>query len=78
MPENLDVDDEHLREAEALRLRHISEEQLRTFEGYMAEIFTAFGLDLDTSATRTTFWRGAYDENAALRGEFFSVCGVHQ
>ncbi|MFL5663698.1 MAG: GTP cyclohydrolase I [Ktedonobacteraceae bacterium] len=28
--------------------------------------------------TRTTFWRGAYDENAALRGEFFSICGVHQ
>ncbi len=34
MPENPDVDDEHLREAEALRLRHISEEQLRMFEGY--------------------------------------------
>ena len=28
--------------------------------------------------TRTTFWRGAYDENAALRGEFLSICGVHQ
>jgi GTP cyclohydrolase IA len=28
--------------------------------------------------TRTTFWRGAYDENAALRGEFFYICGVHQ
>lgn len=27
--------------------------------------------------TRTTFWRGAYDENAALRSEFFSICGVH-
>ncbi len=26
--------------------------------------------------TRTTFWRGAYDENAALRGEFFSVCCI--
>jgi len=26
---------------------------------------------------RTTFWRGAYDENAALRAEFFTVCGVH-
>jgi GTP cyclohydrolase I len=28
--------------------------------------------------TRTTFWRGAYDENASLRSEFFSICGVHQ
>src|SRR5438045_9248470 len=26
--------------------------------------------------TRTTFWRGEYDSNAALRAEFFSVCGV--
>src|SRR6266852_7797303 len=28
--------------------------------------------------TRTTFWRGAYDENAALRAEFFDMCGVRQ
>jgi len=26
--------------------------------------------------TRTTFWRGAYDENPALRAEFFTACGV--
>src|ERR1700716_2081202 len=26
--------------------------------------------------TRTTFWRGEYDSNAALRAEFFDVCGV--
>ena len=31
-----------------------------------------------TPLTRTTFWRGAYDENAALRREFFDMCGVHQ
>ena len=31
-----------------------------------------------TPLTRTTFWRGAYDENAALRGEFFDMCGVRQ
>jgi GTP cyclohydrolase I len=28
--------------------------------------------------TRTTFWRGAYDEHAELRAEFFTVCGVHR
>jgi GTP cyclohydrolase IA len=28
--------------------------------------------------TRTTFWRGEYDSNAALRAEFFDVCGVRQ
>ncbi len=25
----------------------------------------------------TTFWRGEYENNAALRAEFFSVCGEH-
>ena len=32
--------------------RNISEEQMRKFEGYMAEIFTAFGMDPDTAAPR--------------------------
>ena len=27
--------------------------------------------------TRTTFWRGEYESNAALRAEFFDMCGVH-
>jgi GTP cyclohydrolase I len=26
--------------------------------------------------TRTTFWRGAYDENADLRAEFLTACGL--
>ena len=26
--------------------------------------------------TRTTFWRGAYDSNPALRAEFFTACGL--
>jgi GTP cyclohydrolase I len=28
--------------------------------------------------TRTTFWRGEYDSNAALRDEFFVACGLHR
>jgi GTP cyclohydrolase I len=33
----------------------------------------------ETSAlTRTTFWRGAYDDNPALRSEFFVACGLHR
>ncbi len=33
----------------------------------------------ETSAlTRTTFWRGEYDENPALRSEFFVACGLHR
>ena len=31
-----------------------------------------------TPLTRTTFWRGAYDENEALRAEFFDMCGVRK
>ncbi len=31
-----------------------------------------------TPLTRTTFWRGAYDDNAALRTEFFDMCGVRK
>lgn len=26
--------------------------------------------------TRTTFWRGAYDDNPSLRAEFFTACGL--
>jgi GTP cyclohydrolase I len=29
-----------------------------------------------SSLTRTTFWRGEYDQNPALRAEFLSICGV--
>jgi GTP cyclohydrolase I len=28
--------------------------------------------------TRTTFWRGEYASNPALRAEFLTLCGVHQ
>jgi GTP cyclohydrolase I len=28
--------------------------------------------------TRTTFWRGEYANNPALRAEFLSICGVQQ
>ena len=28
--------------------------------------------------TRTTFWRGEYESNPALRSEFFVACGLHR
>src|SRR4029078_6574368 len=28
--------------------------------------------------TRTSFWRGEYDGNAALRAEFFTTCGLQR
>ncbi len=55
-----------------LRQRQVTEAQLRTFEGYIAEIFTAFGLDLNTSGTRETpqrFIRALYDVTAGYDGD---------
>src|SRR5579859_6337743 len=49
-----DLDDDEVSLSLALRQRKISNEQMRTFERYMGEIFTAFGLDLNTPGTRQT------------------------
>ena len=69
---DLDLDDEHWREAMHLYSRHISEEQLRKYEGYMTEIFTGFGLDLDTPATRQTpqrYIRALFDSTEGYEGD---------
>jgi GTP cyclohydrolase IA len=55
-----------------LHRRQVSDEQLRTFEGYAAEIFTAFGLDLDAPGTRDTpqrFIRALFDVTAGYDGD---------
>lgn len=52
--------------------RRIPEEHLRKLEGYAAEIFRAFGMDLDTPATRDTprrFIRALYDVTAGYDGD---------
>jgi GTP cyclohydrolase IA len=36
------------------------------------------GVEEAASLTRTTFWRGEYDGNAALRSEFLAACGLHR
>jgi GTP cyclohydrolase I len=69
---DLDSDDQHFLDAMHLHRRHLSEEQLRRYEGYMAEIFTAFGLDLDTPATRQTpqrFLRAMFDSTEGYEGD---------
>lgn len=69
---DLDSDDQHFLDAMHLHRRHLSEEQLRRYEGYMAEIFTAFGLDLDTPATRETpqrFLRAMFDSTEGYEGD---------
>lgn len=52
--------------------RHISEEQFRKFEGYVAEMLTAFGMKLDTPATVETpkrFVRALYDVTDGYDGD---------
>jgi GTP cyclohydrolase IA len=69
---DLDPDDQHFLDAMHLHRRQLAEEQLRRYEGYMAEIFTAFGLDLDTSATRETpqrFLRAMFDSTEGYEGD---------
>ncbi len=34
------------------------------------------GVRETAALTKTTFWRGSYDENPALRAEFLAACGV--
>jgi GTP cyclohydrolase I len=69
---DLDLNDHDVLAAMELRRRHLSDEQLQTFESYAAEIFRAFGLDLDTPATRETprrFIRALYDATAGYDGD---------
>jgi len=67
VPENGDR-----RPAGRLNRRPVSEGQLRKFEAYAAEIFTAFGLDLNTAATQDTprrFIRAILDVTAGYDGD---------
>jgi GTP cyclohydrolase I len=55
-----------------LHPREISDEQLSRFEGYMAEIFAAFGMEMDSLATRKTpqrFIRALYDITEGYDGD---------
>jgi GTP cyclohydrolase I len=55
-----------------LRHRRISNEQMQKFERYMAEIFTAFGMDLSTPGTKLTphrFVRAMYDATEGYDGD---------
>jgi GTP cyclohydrolase I len=52
--------------------RRISEDQMRKFEGYVTEIFSAFGMDPDTPATRETprrFLRAMFDSTGGYEGD---------
>jgi GTP cyclohydrolase I len=34
------------------------------------------GVEESSQQTRTTFWRGMYDEDPTLRSDFFVACGL--
>jgi GTP cyclohydrolase I len=67
-----ELNDRDVLAAMELRHRTLSDEQVQRFESYAAEIFTAFGLDLDTPATRETprrFIQALYDATAGYDGD---------
>jgi GTP cyclohydrolase I len=69
---DLEPDEQPFHAAMELHRRHISEEQMRTFKRDIAAIFTAFGLDLNTPATRETpqrFLRAMFDATEGYEGD---------
>jgi GTP cyclohydrolase I len=79
----VDLDDQQVHAAMDLHPRQVTDEQMRTFERYMAEIFTAFGMDLASPATAVTprrFLRalsdatGGYDGDPKLLTVFDTEC----
>ena len=68
----LEPDEQHAHAAMDLHHRHLSDEQVQTFEEYISEIFTAFGLDLTTPATKQTpqrFLRAMFDATEGYEGD---------
>lgn len=67
-----DQDDQAYKAAMDLQMRHIPDEQFHKFEGYAAEIFTAFGLDINTPATKDTprrFIKALFDATEGYDGD---------
>jgi GTP cyclohydrolase I len=67
-----DPDDLEYRASMKLHARQISDEQLCRFEGYAAEIFSAFGMDIHTPATLDTprrFIKALYDATEGYDGD---------
>ena len=67
-----DPDDLEYRTAMKLQMRQISDEQFHKFESYASEIFSAFGLDLNTPATKDTprrFIKALFDATEGYDGD---------
>jgi GTP cyclohydrolase I len=55
-----------------IKRREIPQEKMRKFEGYAAEIFSAFGMDLNTPATKDTprrFIQALFDATEGYDGD---------
>ncbi len=67
-----DPDDQDYVATMRLHARQIPDEQFQKFEGYAAEIFSAFGLDVNTPATKDTprrFIKALYDATEGYDGD---------
>src|SRR5437762_8216713 len=69
---HVEPDEDLLDTAMQLHQRSLSGEQIQKFEKYIAEIFGAVGMDLDTPATRDTprrFMRALLDMTEGYEGD---------
>lgn len=69
---SLTFDPEETTQWEKIRPRSITPPTWRKFERYAAEIFTAFGMDLDSPGTKTTptrFLKALYDATSGYEGD---------
>ncbi len=67
-----DLEDFELQDTLKLNTRQIPEETMTKFEGYVAEIFSTFGLDLNTPATKDTprrFVKALFDATEGYDGD---------
>lgn len=67
-----DLNDIEYSTAMRLQTRAITDEQMRRFEGYASEIFSAFGLNLNTPATKDTprrFVKALFDATEGYDGD---------
>ena len=67
-----DLEPDDFKSAMAINRRQISDEQIRKFRDYVAEIFTAFGMDLDTPSTKETpqrFIKALFDATEGYDGD---------
>ena len=72
MQSHSDPDDADFLEAMELYSRQLTGEQERRFEGYIAEIFSAYGMDLNTPSTKDTprrFIRALFEATDGYDGD---------